>query len=341
MKLIRFACATIAIFCAVFSNSLSAQTQTKPAFEVASVKSLGSVMALTEEIQSGKRSIASVRTTIDGARVDLGAAVMFELIMQAYHLKRPQIAGPDWLFSQAYEIHAKLPEGASKDQIPEMLQSLLAERFKFVAHKETKEQPVYALVVSKNGPKLKESIADSEAPAPATDPAKTPPAKDNGKGATISSDTLEGKIEIKQVDRGMVLTGGRTGEARISFGENGAMSMEYSKMKMSDLAEMLSTLTDRPVLDLTDLKGSYQVALEIPMEEMVSIARKMMPDLPIPGGGGAITGAAPGGGGPAASDPTGGSIFQAVQKLGLKLDPRNAPYETLVIDKLEKIPTED
>jgi uncharacterized protein (TIGR03435 family) len=65
--------------------------------------------------------------------------------------------GPDWLDDQLYDLAAKLPPGTSKDRIPAMLQTLLAERFKLAVHSETREQRVYFLVVGKNGPKLKES----------------------------------------------------------------------------------------------------------------------------------------------------------------------------------------
>ena len=51
---------------------------------------------------------------------------------------------------------AKVPEGATKEQFRLMLQNLLAERFKLKAHRETKELPIYELVVGKNGPKFKE-----------------------------------------------------------------------------------------------------------------------------------------------------------------------------------------
>ncbi|MCU1237673.1 MAG: hypothetical protein JWP63_5640, partial [Candidatus Solibacter sp.] len=50
-----------------------------------------------------------------------------------------------------------MPEGATSDQIPAMLQALLGERFKLAAHKENRPRPVYALVVGKGGPKFKEA----------------------------------------------------------------------------------------------------------------------------------------------------------------------------------------
>ncbi len=70
----------------------------------------------------------------------------------------PQVVGgPAWLDNQYYEIAAKLPAGATKEQIPAMLERLLKERFKVVVHRESKEQKVLALVVAKGGPKLTRS----------------------------------------------------------------------------------------------------------------------------------------------------------------------------------------
>lgn len=66
---------------------------------------------------------------------------------------------PNWMTSQ---ILAKMPDGASKDQISEMLQTLLAERFRLSLHRESKEHSVYALVVGKYGWKLKTSTAKAD-----------------------------------------------------------------------------------------------------------------------------------------------------------------------------------
>jgi uncharacterized protein (TIGR03435 family) len=306
-------------------------------------------MEMIAEIQSGKRNVGALVQAlvpnIDGVRADFGYLPLNSMILYAYKLKQYQISGPDWMTSQAFEIHAKIPEGGTKEQVPEMMQSLLAERFKLVSHRENKDLPVYALIVSKDGHKLKEAIEEPAPTSPADEAAKTPAAKDGaGKGEVASIKTAEGEVKFKQEGTGMVVSGGPKGQqVRMNMGANGSMTMEVSKMTMPEFAELLNQFLDRPVMDMTELKGSYQIALEIPLQELLSLAKKTIPGLPLPVGIGnsGIAGAAPGGGGLSASEPSGSSIFQAVQKLGLKLDSRKMPTETLVVDQVEKTPTED
>jgi len=112
---------------------------------------------------------------------------------------------------------------------------------------------------------------------------------------------------------------------------------------MTNFAEILSQFTDRQVVDMTELKGPYQVMLDLPMQEVMNMAKKVMPEYAGVLGGAAPGSAAPSSGiaGVGASDPSGGSIFQAVQQLGLKLDARKVSIETIVVDKVEKEPTEN
>src|ERR1039458_5970133 len=102
--------------------------------------------------------------TVYSAVYDNGGGSLKRLILTAYKLKPYQVSGPDWMDSVRFDILSKIPEGGTKDQVPEMLQALLAERFKLTAHRETKEQPVYGLVVGKDGPKLKPSVPDAARP---------------------------------------------------------------------------------------------------------------------------------------------------------------------------------
>ena len=78
-----------------------------------------------------------------------------------YKVELYQISGPDWITTSRFDVQATLPAGATKAQIPEMLQALLADRFGLTLHREPKEQSVYALLIGKGGPKLKEGAADN------------------------------------------------------------------------------------------------------------------------------------------------------------------------------------
>ncbi len=88
------------------------------------------------------------------------------LIQTAYKLESYQLSGPDWMPITRYSIVANMPAGAIPEQMPEMLQSLLAVRFHLVAHRETNQQNICALVIAPGGAKLKEA-------APSAPPGQT------------------------------------------------------------------------------------------------------------------------------------------------------------------------
>jgi uncharacterized protein (TIGR03435 family) len=119
--------------------------------------------------------------------------------------------------------------------------------------------------------------------------------------------------------------------------QNGIMHMELSKASMAQMVEALSRFVDRPVVDMTELTGNYQVALDLSMDDIRKAAQSagvMMPAGPLPGGGDAKSG-------DDASDPGASSIFRSVQEMGLKLDARKAPLELIVVDHIERTPTEN
>jgi uncharacterized protein (TIGR03435 family) len=77
------------------------------------------------------------------------------LLAQAYRIKNFQMAGPDWLDSDRFDIVAKLPPEAHDDQLPVMLQGLLKERFLLAFHREPKTMSAYVLLTGKAGPKMR------------------------------------------------------------------------------------------------------------------------------------------------------------------------------------------
>src|SRR4029077_19782644 len=108
----------------------------------------------------------------------------------AYDVKTYQITGPDWLTALSaprFDIVAKMPEGTNKDQVPEMLRTLLAERFKLTIHRENKEQSVYALVVAKGGHKMKEAEPLPVAPTTSPDGGPAPPPSTGSSQVSINT----------------------------------------------------------------------------------------------------------------------------------------------------------
>ena len=149
------------------------------------------------------------------------------------------------------------------------------------------------------------------------------------------------KVNPSSDGKGATIAGGPFGQMKMSMGEAGMMRMEFAKLSMPGLAEILARFADRPVVDMTGLKGNYQVALELSMEEMKQVARAQASSMGIalPGPGGVGEGSrSPA---DAASTPTGTSVLGAVQQLGLRLEPRKSPVEMVVIDHIEKAPTEN
>jgi uncharacterized protein (TIGR03435 family) len=96
-------------------------------------------------------------------RVTYRYASVKNLLMTAYGLRLHQVFGPPWIDSERYDIVAKVPAGATKEQVTVMLQNLLADRFKLSVHRETKQLPLYELVVGNNGSNMRDS--DPNAPA--------------------------------------------------------------------------------------------------------------------------------------------------------------------------------
>ncbi|MDP9169684.1 MAG: TIGR03435 family protein [Acidobacteriota bacterium] len=302
-------------------------------FEVATIKPappLNPAMIMAGKMHVGMK--------IDAAKVDIGFMSISDLIVKAYDIKGYQVGGPDYITTERFDIVAKMPAGATKEQVPDMLKALLADRFKLTIHKETRTNPVYALIVMKGGPKLREAVPDPAVAEAAAAAAAAPPAKGE---RTI--ETLQGTMKVRQNadGQGATVSGTEMGTVKSSV-VDGVIHMETSSQSVPQLIEMLSRFVDRPVVDETGLKGKYQIAMDISMQEMMKMAAKsgMMP-----GGAGGPMGGAPGGGGnaaDAASDPgSGGSVFTSLQKMGLKLDSRKEPIETIVIDHVEKAPTEN
>jgi uncharacterized protein (TIGR03435 family) len=303
---------------------LLSQTPKKPSFEVTSVKPTA----------PGPNFIRGGAPR--GDRMDLTGANLRMLLQISYGRMAagpgPQIqiiGGPTWIDSDRYDIQAKADCSGGKlsnEQTQLMMQSLLEDRFQLKAHKETRELPVYNLVVGKDGPKLKASADQTPTifaggpPTPCDPdaakfalPPPPPPPRGGGPGALP---------DLSNVPRGaMFMMMSPTG-----------MTMVTNGAPIANLVGMLTQQVGRPVIDKTDLKGLFDFKLTFSPEGIQN-----------PFGGG------PPGGGP----PIGGlsttpnnsadpvpSIFTAIQELGLRLESTKGPVEVLVVDSVQK-PTEN
>jgi uncharacterized protein (TIGR03435 family) len=228
-------------------------------FEVASIRLHTGVLIVSGGIE------------ISGSRVSIPASTVSELIAGAYDLKDYQLEGvSEWMRSDRYDIAAEAAAGSvpTVEQAKRMLQTLLAERFQLKIHSETREKSVYALVVGKNGSKLKENAAGSGI------------VKFNRKGRDVE----------------MVFTGTPID----------SLIGQFPRMPG----------IDRPVLDETGLSGKYDFQFSLTDVQLgMRVEQNGIP----------------------AADAESASVFTALQdQLGLKLDPRKAPIQVFVIDRVER-----
>ncbi len=270
-----------------------------PFFEVASIKPAKS---------GGGPGMFRIGIEDRGGRFVANGVNVKTLLEIAYHVKESQIEnGPSWINSERYDIEAKAGDAETAAmqklgpderglQVDLMLQSLLADRFKVTIGHETKELPVYVLTVAKNGPKFHESTAPA-------DPG--PPNPEGPPGPPESGGRLRERPRFR---RGIMMNG------------RGQLNVMDASMDM--FINVLSRQLGRVVLDQTGLKARYDFALQWTPEQNEG---PMMG----PGGPGADSAPPP--------DTSGPTIFTALQEqLGLKLESKKAPVDTLVIEHVER-----
>jgi uncharacterized protein (TIGR03435 family) len=214
-------------------------------FEVASVKKVGADAAR----KSSTRPSAS---RPNPAVVRYSHTTLKSLLQDAYGVPQDRISGPSWLDSELFAITAKAPPGTTKEQSNVMLQNLLTERFKLLLHRESKELPVYALLVEKNGPKTKHSLDDG------IDSSSRP--------GSIGKD---GFPEVPHGYAGINIFIA-PGRARISC----------MRQPLSEFAKFLGLQLARPVVDQTGLSGNYDINLDFTPGEGQSPKGPMGEDLP-------------------------------------------------------------
>jgi uncharacterized protein (TIGR03435 family) len=311
---------------------LAASGQTKPSFEVATIKPAQPLdqAKMLASIQGGGK--LPFGATIGAGRAEYLYLDLRTLMTYAYGVKPYQIKGPDWMSATRFDIEAKMPAGSTKNDAAKMLQSLLEERFKLAVHHASSEEPVLALVPGKSGLKLKASTGK---PVAIDENAPLAPGE-------MKMDGADGPVRVR-VDLA-------TGSSVIDMGLKGKMSyvlnpatqsmhIVFEMTTMTGLADMMSQLMTqlaggvggRQIVDLTGIDGNYDASIDLSLAEIMALARSVgadIPGVPAPGAAGV------------ASDPGGGvSVAEAVQSMGLKLESRKATVDQLIVDHVEKTPT--
>ncbi len=270
-------------------------SQSRLEFEVASIRSFS----------PSTNDVVTAGLHIDGSQVSFNSFSLKDYVSFAYRMKINQVVGPDWIAGERFNIVAKMVEGASTDKVPEMMQNLLADRFEIKTHKDKKEFTVYALLVDKGGLKLTEGPPDPEL---------------FGEKGTAN-----------------VAAGGSGQGVAINFGKGsyftlGATQLEVKKLPMQMFADMLTRFLDRPVVDMTETKGTFDLTLDLSQEDrnamLIRSAIAAGVSLPAP----VLR---------AIDLSSGDSLTNALQKVGLRLDSRKAPLDVIVVDSMRKTPTEN
>jgi uncharacterized protein (TIGR03435 family) len=254
---------------------------------------------------------------ISGVHYDNWGAPLKALISSAYQVDARLLVAPDWV-NQAdtrFVIHAIMPQGSTREQIPEMLRNLLEERFHLVVHRATVEQAGYALVSAKNGPKLKQpGDLDRSACENWAEPNMVNPA---GNEICRSSKDVGGlTMNVTMMTHsawGPLLT-------ETWRGESPGTHNEYYRIAMPKLAEMLTTTLSTgeggfmpgagslvQIVDRTGIEGEWHVWLD----------RSFDADMTLP------------------------SVSTSLEKQGLRLERTTAPVEKLFVDKADRTPTEN
>jgi uncharacterized protein (TIGR03435 family) len=266
------------------ANTSIAATPSGPKFEVASIK-------------SASAPPANYHIKVDAGRVEIGSWSLRQLILRAYGLPGYRLSAQGWIADSRFDVLATFPKGATRDQLPEMLQRLLSERFGLAAHPETREVSGFALVVGKGGLKIKPAVPDPDAPPEPPSPNRLERAGQVMDRLASNDPKAFGVVSTKVVP--------------------GGLHADFKRLPMEALAQIIADRLGAPVFNLTRLEGEYQVTL----------------DLPPPGSSIANV--------PLETQAESVSVFSTVERLGLKLEKQKTPISLLVVDHLDRVPTQN
>lgn len=258
------------------------QSGGKPKFEVASIK------------PDPEQGNTGLRLRPGGLTANGPLKVM---MIRAYGVQSFQIAGgPEWTNSERYAVDAKAAGNPGREQVSLMLQSLLEDRFQLKVHRETRELPVFNLVIARGGPKL-------------SDP------KENG---CIEGDAPPLPNGGRMPVPGSVPTPvARCGGLTITL-EKGGVRMFGGKIAMAEIAKVLAPTLGRMVIDRTGITRLFDVDLHFVPDDTTALLPPPPPD------------------GAASEPLSPPIFSALSEQLGLRLESAKGPVEVIVIDHVER-----
>ena len=285
----------------------------------------------TPGAQGGRSSsfeVASVRLSdpgpvfsqITNSRLTLTKFPLRQVLWMAFRLgplQSEQIVVPDWARDVRVDIQANYPKG-SREFIPEMLQTLLADRFGLRTSMKSRPTDVYELVTGGGGIRMSEVQAANELEK------KFETAPLSGPSDRVIEE-IGGAVRVTNTPQGLRITSERSTYERKYTTKRATFILDVARLTMAEFASLLTGNVGRPVFDRTGLTGLYQFQIELPLDASTTNIV-------------ASLGTARGG---LLSDPSGVSALKAVEQLGLKLEPRRIPIDIIVVDSLNKVPTEN
>jgi len=293
----------------------------KPPAQVAQARPSAPATKAPAPVAPAQFEVASIRPTLapgfrdsftmHPGRVEIANVSLQRLMEYAFRLPQKQVDGPTWLHHWGgphFDVIAKLPQGATADQIPEMIRALLVDRFKLVYHLEHREQNIDVLAIAKGGLKL-EQVESPPAAASSADP-----------DAPASMQTINGLLTpVNSKNDAIGDSDGFVHKQSASI-----IHWDFASTTFEILARQLAEEFQRPVVDMTGVKGRYHVVLDVKipivdpspapitldqLEEQVTELRN--------------------------------HFNTELQKAGLQLEMRKLPVEYVVADKVEQKPTDN
>ena len=298
-------------------QSPATQSATVPQWQIDAGGKMAFDAASVKPHNPGDTSVGRGDLAQSGGHVPVIDVSLLQLMAQAFHLsslsqaKNTIFGMPSWIASARFDIEAEAPGSPTIDQKCLMLQSLLADRFKLVVHHETRQMPIYALVLAragKPGAQLRPHIGDASCDQrPYGGTGAQPPQTGPG-GAVERSPAETAVLLLLQYPCDRAVGGVLAPNNHDQVWSGGR------RVNMETIAASLGgdEPIDRPIIDRTGLSGTFDFTIEWDHQ------LQGLPAAPQP-------------------DQSGMSLFEALRdQLGLKLESTTGPVDVLVIDHVEQ-----